>query len=369
MKSAINLIICLFLGLCLVQAVSAADYHVKSIEITPSTGDIVAGDSVTVTAVIQVSEEDDPFPIDDSLEMSTELSEPRWEYYYTIGDVDQGTQPTKGSMRVTLAGWDLSYPNNVYVNVELTGKAPQRSSTEETDVFKLQQLDDDGDTVTNSEYVKTVTVVNTEDKATAIQVREAELAALRTEIDNKLAEGVDTSAAEAKYDDAEAAINSARTAPYATAQTQLENAGSLIIESETLLKESEASLAIDNAQASIDEVEGMITYFKDNRSMGSDARVVAIETQLDNAQTLLTLAKDKHTSEDYDQARIQAANAEQKANLALEDANDLKAEIGEGLSVDVSGFSTYLIIGAVLIVLVVGGIVLYRRHSKWDELG
>jgi hypothetical protein len=369
MKSAINLLICLFLALCLVQVVSAADYDVKNIEVTPSTGDIVAGDTVTVIAVIQVSEDDDPFPISDSLELSTELSEPSWEYFYTIGDVDQGPQPKKGSTRVILSGWDLSYPNDVMVNVELTGKAPQRSSTEETDIFKIQQLDDDGDTIKNSEYVKTVTIVNTEDKAAAIQVRENELEALRTAIDEKAAEGVDTSAAEAKYDEAEAAINSARTAPYATAQTQLETAGTLIEESETLLNESEASMAIADAQARIDEVESMITYFKDNRSMGSDARVVAIETQLDNAQTLLTLAKDKQTSQDYIQARIQAVNAEEKAALALDDANALKAEIGEGLSFDTSGFSTYLIIGAVLLVLVVGGIVLYRRRTKWDELG
>jgi len=369
MKSAINLIICLFLGLCLVQAVSAADYDVEKIEITPSTGDIVAGDAVTVHAIIQVSEKDDPFPTDDSLELTTELSEPRWEYYYTIGTVDQQPQPVKNSMRAILSGWELSYPNDVTVDVMLTGKAPQRSSTEEADVFKVQQLDDDRDPIKNSEYVKTITIVNTEDKTTAIQVRETELGALRTAIDNKAAEGVDTSKAEAKYDEAEAAINSARTSSYTTAQTQLEKAGTLINEAETLLGEAEATMAIADAQERIDEVEGMITYFKDNRSMGRDARVVAIETQLDNAQTLLTLAKDKQTSKDYTQASIQAANAEKKASVARDDANALKEEIGEGLSFDPSGISTYLIIGAVLVVLVVGGIVLYRRHTKWDELG
>jgi hypothetical protein len=369
MKSAINLIICLFLGLCLVQAVSAADYDVEQIGITPSTGDIVAGDTVTVHAVIQVSEDDDPFPGSDSLELTTELSEPKWEYYYTVDSVDQALQPVKSSVRLVISGWELSYPSDVTVDVVLTGKGPQRSSTEEIDAIKIQQLDDDRDPIKNSEYVKSVTIVNTEDKATTIQVREKELAALRTAIDDKAAEGVDTSNAEAKYDEAEAAINSARTSSYTTAQTQLDNAGTLIDEAETLLNEAEATKAIGDAQACIDEVEGMITYFKDNRSMGSDARVMAIETQLDNAQTLLTIAKDKQTSKDYDQACIQAANAEDKANVALADANALKEEIGEGLSFNLSGISTYLIIGVVLVVLVVGGFVLYRRHTKWDELG
>jgi hypothetical protein len=369
MKSAIYLIICLFLGLCLVQAVSAADYDVEKIEITPSTGDIVAGDAVTVHAVLQVSKDDDPFPTDDSLELTTELSEPKWEYYYTIGTVDQALQPAKNSVRLILSGWELSYPNDVTVDVMLTGKAPQRSNTEEADVFKVQQLDDDRDPIKNSGYVKSVTIVNTADKETALKVRETELAALRTAIDEKAAEGVDTSKAEAKYDEAETAINTARTASYATAQTQLENAGNLIDEAEALLAEAEATMAINAAQERIGEVEGMVAYFKDNRSMGSDARVVAIQTQLDNAQTLLTLAKDKQTSKEYTQASIQAANAEEKASVALDDANALKEEIGEGLSLDTSGISTYLIIGAVLIVLAVGGIFLYRRHTKWDELG
>ncbi|MDG6257835.1 MAG: hypothetical protein QCH35_09615 [Methanomicrobiaceae archaeon] len=369
MKSAINLLICVFLVVCLVQAVAAADYTVKKVTVTPSTGDIVAGDTVTVHASIQVSTKDDPFPTDDSLEMTTELSEPRWEYSYTINTVDQAPQPVKNSARVILSGWELSYPNDVTVEVELTGKAPQRSSTEEIDVLKIQQLNSNRDPIKNSEYVKTATIVNTGDKESGIQVRETELSALRTAIDTKTADGVDTSAAEAKYKEAETAINTARTASYTTAQTELEKAGTLIEEGETLLAEAEATMCVSNAQARIDEVEEMITYFKDERNMGRDARVVSIETQLDNAQTLLTLAKDRQTSKDYTQAAVQATNAEEKASAALDAANTLREDIGEGLSLDPSGVTTYLIIGAVLIVLVVGGIVIYRRHTKWDELG
>jgi hypothetical protein len=372
MKSGLKIFLCLLAVFCFVQFVSAVDYDVGTVEITPSSGDLAPGDRVTANIVIILDGDgDETFPGSDSLEAYSDLDDLKWTYSIEVNGV--GMDKTDGKRYLTLTGWELSYPasSDVEINYYLEGKAPEVSASTEKIIFRLRQYDDDNDVVSNGEYLIKRTVVKPEDVEATIQVREQELQALRQGIDERIADGVDVSAAEAKYDLAEAALNKAKSAGAGQAQGYLTEAGTLIEEAEDLLEEAWAQSMIDSAEAKIDQVEELLTYFKDERKMSSDARVVGIGTQLDNAQTLLTLAKDKQSSGDFAQARIQAESAETKAASALNSSLALQEEIGTGgLPIpNLGGLTTYLIGGIVLIIIAVIGIVIYRRRTRWDELG
>jgi hypothetical protein len=373
MKLGPKIFLCLFAAICLVQCVSAENYDVDSIEITPSSGSLSPGDRVTVNALVTLTGTGDvTFSSEHSLEAYTDLDDLTWTYSIKVNG--QGMDKTNGKRYLTLTGWELSYPDEteVEVNYYLEGVAPEVSTSTEKVLFRLRQFDSDDELVKDGEYSVKRTVVDPEDVQTTLDLRETELADLRQNLDDRIAEGVSVTEAEAKYDAAENALNSARTAGAGQAQGFLDQAGTLIDEGEDLLDEAWAQARIDDAQAKIDQVEDLLTYFKDERNMGSDARVVSIETQLDNAQTLLTLAKDKMASDNFGQARVQAENADTKAATALNSSLALQEEIGEGglpIPSIGGGLMTYLIGGVVVIIVAAIGVVIYRRRTRWDELG
>ncbi|MDT8357778.1 MAG: hypothetical protein RQ758_04655 [Methanomicrobiaceae archaeon] len=365
------ILIALVLIAC-VQAVSAAvNYEVDSIEVTPSTGDLVPGDRVTVKCVISLTGAGDAtFPSDHMLEAYTDLDDMKWTYTIKVNGVGQET--TKGGRYLSLTGWVLSYPEETDIQVDyfLEGIAPESATSSKIAIFRLRQIDEDNDMVKNSEYLRERNLVNPEDVKTLIEVREQELSDLQSSIDARAADGVNTASAEEKYLAAKEAITKAKTSSYATAQTHLTTAGTLITEGNALLDQAWTAKVIEDAEYTIGEVDSHLTYFKEERNMASDARVLTISTQLDNANTLLTLAKDKQSTGDYSGARSQATNALDKAEEALNASISLRAEIGEGgLGIDVGGIFPYILIIAVLAIAGIVGYVFYKRYYRWDELG
>jgi hypothetical protein len=373
MKSGLKLFLCLLALLCCVHAVAAVNYEVESVEITPSSGDLSPGDRVTLNAVVTVtSTGDETFPSSHSLEAYTDLDDLKWTYSVKVNG--HGEDIVDGKRYLTMTGWLLAYPSSQEVEIHyyLEGKAPEVVSTGDKTLFRLRQFDNNDNLVSNGEYIVQRTVVDPEDVEATLQIREDELEELRESIDARMAEGVNVSPAEEKYTAAESALNSAKTAGPGQAQSYLTQTATLIGEAEDLLDEAWSQARIDAAQSTISEVEDHLTYFKEERGMGSDARVVGIETQLDNAQTLLTLAKDKEASGDYAQARVQADNAVTKASAALNSSVTLREEIGEGgLPIPSFGGSTmtYVLIAVGVLIIGAVGVILYRRHNRWDELG
>jgi hypothetical protein len=371
MKKGI-LFLFLVLSICFVQPVyAAADYEVDTYEVIPS-GDLSPGESVNVRCIISLTGEDETFPMGHELEAYTELDDIRWEYAITVNGM--GVPVSAGSRYLTIIGWNLAYPEDTDVEVEflLEGTVPSVSATTTKTIFRLQQFDSDGDLVKNGEYLKEQVAVNPAEIEATLAVRESELSQLRESLDDLSAKGVNTVAAEEKYDASEDAILKVKTSSDANALSYLTNAGTYMDEAEELLDEAWAQKTIDDAEFTLNQADEHLTYFKVNRSMGADARVISIKSQMDNANTILTLAKDKQTSGEYNSARIQAEEALEKASVALNDSLTLRDEIGEGgfgFGFDLGGSMVYLIIGAVLVVAGVVGVYLYRRKTKWDELG
>jgi hypothetical protein len=370
-RSWFYILIALVIIAC-VQVVSAAvNYEVDSIEVTPSTGDLVPGDRVTVKCVVSLVESGETtFPSDHTLEAYSDLDDMKWTY--TIKIDGHGQETTKGGRYLSLGGWTLSYPEDTDVQVDylLEGTAPESATSSKIAIFRLRQIDEEDDVVKNSEYLRERNLVNPEDIQTLIGVREQELESLQSDIDARAADGVNTATAEEKYLAAKESITKAKTSSYATAQTHLSTAGTLITEGNALLDQAWTAKIIEDAEYTIGEVDSHLTYFKEERNMVSDVRVLTISTQLDNANTLLTLAKDKQSTGDYSGARSQATNALNKAEEALNASVSLRAEIGEGgLGIDLGGLFPYILIIAVLAIAGVAGYFFYKRYYRWDELG
>jgi hypothetical protein len=288
MRSAIKVLIGLLAVFCLIQAASAAvNYKITGTpDVNPSSGDLSPGQRVTASVVLTLQDYGEySFPGDHALVLYTDLDDPVWTYYIEVGG--HSDQPrTKSARNLPLDGFDLSYSadTDVSVMVAIEGKAPTVTATQEKIVIRIRQLDKDDDVVDDSEYMIKRTVVNPQDVQANIATAQTRLNALKTSIDEKLAAGIDTTAAQAKYDEAKAAINRASsTSDFAAAKADLTTAQNAIAAAETALVQAEAQKEINDAQSAINQIDGIITYFEVNRSMGTDQRVMNLKTQRDLA--------------------------------------------------------------------------------------
>ena len=128
--------------------------------------------------------------------------------------------------------------------------------------------------VSGAEVIKKRFVVNPSEITSVVDVARADFASFRTAIDEMTASGSNTDEAEAKYRDAGTAIQNAETSVAASKFTEAQgyaaNAETLITQGRGLLDKASAEKTVLDAQHSWDKTDEIITYFKVNRSMGSD---------------------------------------------------------------------------------------------------
>ncbi|MDK2974404.1 MAG: hypothetical protein PWP08_775 [Methanofollis sp.] len=373
MRSAIKIIIWLFAVFCLIQAASASvNYKVTGTpDVNPASGDLSPGESVTVNVVLDLVDSGSyTFPEDHRLALYTELSNPVWRYYIEVGGHSDQPRALKG-YSPQIDGFILSYPEDtdVSVRIALSGDAPTATATQDKVLLRIRQIDDDDDVVDDSEYIIKRTVVNPQDVQADLAATQASLTELKASIDEQLAAGVDTTAAQAKYDAAKAAINSASaTSDFAAAKNYLTTAKTAIAAATAALSQAEAQKEIDDAQTAINQIDGIITYFEVNRSMGTDQRVLNLKTQRDLAAQALSAANDQMSAGNYEAAAVKGADASEKAQSTLTLATQLREEIGGGFSLNLGSLPLYIGVG-VLIVVIIVGIIYIRKKKRWDELG
>ncbi len=362
MRTLNRAIILLLALLCVTQVASALT--VKTIDITPASGALEPGQQVQAHYTIDYIMNDNNLN-DEEIYFHTELQKPIWKFnLYRDGITTPINAPPGFATRVT--EFELYYgDSDVELDVTLTGTVPS-TTTGEVEIVKIEHLKSSN---VQDDYVATREVLNPEEVANQLATREKQLSDLKADIDQKAAEGVDVTAATAKYNDAANALESAETASAAQAATLLATAKTRIDEATSLLDKAWAEKDIGDAAAVIGQVDDLITYFKDNRSMGSDTRVVAIITQRESAVQYYTTASDELGKGNYAAARTKAADAENKATEAYNDAVALQKEIGEGFSLNFGGSLLYIGVGIILVLVVVAGIFVYRKRGKWDELG
>jgi len=369
-KLIILAVIALFL--C-IPAVSA--FSIEGMTIDPS-GALTPNTAVTVSFKVGFSaSSDNTFPSGSDLVMTTELTNPKWTYTLILDDVENPRNPV-GGKTLDLSGFELSYPSSVdeAIRVTLEGTAPTVDATTDKVLVNIKEIDTNGNTVASSMVNKTAKVINTGDVASAIAAKNANLQTLRSHIDEKSAIGIDTSESEAQYNEASAQIATAQAQPatgYETALNALTAAQAAIDASETALDRSWAESEVTNAQVPINNVDSVIAWFRGNSSTASDAQLAAIVAKREVAVNYISNANDAISSGNFEQARTKASEAFAKGNESYTDALARQKELSSGWILPIPKIpgGIFLIIGVIVVVLAVVGFIIYRKRSRWDELG
>ncbi|MDN7025388.1 hypothetical protein FGU65_10860 [Methanoculleus sp. FWC-SCC1] len=365
MRGLHRAIILLLALVCVAQAASA--FTIKTETITPASGPLEPGQQVTAHYTIDyamLTTTGSNSGDDEEFVFHTELQNPVWKFTIYRDGVAI-TSFTRGGFAPKVTEFELDYGGNAELDLQFSGTVPS-TTTGTVEVIKIEHVRSSN---VEDTHVVTRDVVSQADVQNQLTLRENQLADLKANIDQRAADGVDVSAAQAKYTEAAQAIDSAKVAGAAQAATLLATAKTNMDEATTLLDKAWAEKDVGDAAAVISQVDELITYFKDNRSMGSDARVVAIITQRESAVQYYTTASDELGKANYAAARTKAVDAENKATEAYNDATALQKEIGEGFSFNFGSSLLYIGAGIVLVLIVVGAVFVYRKRGKWDELG
>jgi hypothetical protein len=375
---AVTLIFC-------IQAVSA--FGVSSINVDP-TGSLVPGTPVIVTFKVDMSASgEETFPNGDELQMSTDLDKPKWSYSLVLDGVD-AVQPSNTGRVLSVSGWVLSYPSSVEESLKVTleGTAPTVTQTTNKTLIRIAEYDSHANLISSTVVERTTTVVNIADVQKRIADMESALSTYRSHIDEKSAMGIDTAGAEAKYSEADQKIKSAKSRPsnqYLQAFADLDAAQKAVDDGEVALDRAWAESEVDNANAPIANADTIIAWFRANASTKDDAQLATIMTKREVAVSYLTTANDEISNGNYKQARVKAQDAFNKANESYTDALRRQHEIETGGPIDTifkilfgwiklpSGLNKLIIPIIVVVIIVVGivGFIIYRKRSRWDELG
>jgi len=382
MKRFNIILIAIIAFLCLVQAVAALT-TVGGITTSPSqvntlkTGDIVSEVSGTLKLPPSGGL---TFPVDDKLEFYTQLDNAKWSVIIVQNGIDNPAMTFNGK-HATIGGFMLSYPASGSKGVELNvkfsmtgGVVPSSFTSGDIILVRALELDSSSNQV-GAPVFKNGTVINPEAMRATLNNVKAKLVTLKADIDAKEALGVDTTAARAKYQAASSALDTAATniiSSPTTVQSLLDTATSNINNANAALDQAWAQESLNLVKVKIASVEGLIKEFTVNRSLKlSDSRLVPITNKFDLAVTSKNDAQVSFDQGTYTTARSDASEALGYANDAWNLSVDLKTELDKGFSLpglpDLGAFLPILLVAAV--VLIIAGIIIYRKKTQWDELG
>jgi hypothetical protein len=350
----------------------ASAFSVGSISIDPS-GSLIPGTPVTVSYKVDAV----GFPSGDDLQFYTDLDSPKWTYSIIVNGIEN-LRPSTGGKTLTVIGYELSYKSGdlVEVRVTLEGKTPAVTETTDKTIIRIQEMATTGAAITTTKVERTAKVINTAEVPKVIAERDTELQTYRTHIDEKAVLGIDTSAAEAKYNEAKQKIDSARARPttqYAEALADLTVVQTIINDGEKSLDKAWAEKEVAAAQLPINNADGVIAWFKGNKTTAEDPQLSAIVAKREVAVGYISTANDQIASGEYSQARSKAQEAYTKGNESYNDALVRQKTLMSGWSfslpqIPIPG-GIFIVIGVVVVILVAVGIVIYRKRSRWDELG
>ena len=310
--------------------------------------------------------------------MYTQLKSPQWSYIINVNG--NPTSPTtSASATVDVSSYLLTYKSgdDVTVGVTLSGTVPTVTQTSNQTLIQIYEDDSNGNQI-GTPYTQTALVVNPNDVTTAIANANSQLSQLKTDIDEKTALGIDTSAAETQYNTAQSQINQAQSLPstqYTDALNDLTTATSTIANGETLLDKSWAESEIATAQGPVNNVDALIAYFQGNSSTANDARLSTVITEREIAVSYISAATDFVTNGNYASARSKAEQAYTEGNQSYNDALTFQAAVEAtwnpfaGLGSLFSSNVLFIVVGVIAVVLIIVGIIIYRKRSRWDELG
>jgi hypothetical protein len=368
MKGLLKWTVLLLLLIVCMQTVSAIS--VSSVTIDPS-GSLTPATPVTAQFKIETGS----FPSGGEVRLFTELDKPAWTYTIIVNGIEN-LRPVMGGRTLSINGFELAYKpsDEVSVRVTLEGEAPAVTQTSNKTVIRITEYDASGRAVTSSQVEKTALVINTGEVSSTIASADADLQVYRTHIDEKAALGIDTSAAELKYNEAQAKVDSARSRSsnqYAEALADITASAAAIKEGESALDKAWAEYEVEAAQVPITNVDAIIGWFKGNSSTANDQQLPTIITKREVAVSYVSTANDDIAEGNFVQARQKAQDAFLKGNESYTDALVRQKQLMSGFSLPIPKINStvMIILGVIAVILVVVGVIIYRRQSRWDELG
>ena len=386
MKPVSFLCICIAFVIAIFCGAVTADIGVGVVDIKPA-GDLESG----VTEVVADFTIDfypsggETMAANENIRLTTELENPSWGITLILDGVESKrfASPirTGDYSTVELTAWEFGYrTNDEKVHVQLTGKAPQVTGSKEIMVVNVDLVDSSGRSLNEAKRAMKF-VLNPNELQGEVSAASSRLSKLQSDIDAAAAKGIGVSAADAKYDEAQAAITSANAATYADAQVYLQNADTFIDDAYSLLDKATAESDMVEVQATIDAVDEWITYFQDN-GYTTDSRLAPIVTKREFASEDYADAKLAFDKQDYSTARENAQSAQTRASDALAASQDLFAEIdGGGAAVTAtetpieggnttsgeetegSLVGTLLRVGGLIVILIVLCVLVYLRYG------
>jgi hypothetical protein len=378
MKSLSVILLCSVLFLCLVQVGAALTYE-GSITTSPSQlnalkpGDIVS--EVSGTIVLPASG-DQTFALDDTLDFYTQLDNAKWAITVVINGVDNPAR-TLGGKHATVLGMDLAYISSKYdikVKFSMTdGVVPASFNSGDIILVRALEIDTHSDQVGAAVY-KNGTVINPKAQEANLTSMKGKLAELKSAITEKSNMNVDVTAAQAKYQIASDNLDTATTdiiSSPSDVQSHLDTASAAINDASAALDQAWAQQSLDAAKVKIASVEGLIKEFTVNQSLKlSDSRLVPITNKFDLAVKSKNDAQIFFDQGKYDTTRSDANQALGYANDAWNLSLSLKTELGQGFSLGLPDLGAFLpILLVVAVVLIIAGVIIYRKKTQWDELG
>jgi len=356
----------LIVGISLVSAVTVSDPVINP------TGDLTAGTNVSVSFKIDMTPAGGlTFPEDNTLQIFTDLNSPQWTSTL-IRDGVEHPQPASSSRSIYLSGWVLSYPSSVQesLRVTLQGMVPSVTKSMNKTIVLVQELDGNNAIIPASITTRERIIVNPTDISQSIALRESDLHLFRTHIDNFAQMGVNTTAAEQKFANAQNLILTAKTANFAAAQVALNSATGQIDDGEKLLDRASAERDINNAKVPISQTNDLIVFFTVNKSITNDPRLAVVIAKKESAEQYLSSAQDLFNMENYAFSRVKAKAAFDKGNESLTDAINFKLALTGGTN---GGnwltINNLIIIGVVVVIIIAGiaGYFLMRKKNRWEE--
>jgi hypothetical protein len=366
------IILAIFLIFC-VQAVSA--YSIASMSITPS-GSLVPSTPVKVAFKINNAGNGPDSP---DLLLSTDLSNAVWTYSIIVDGVET-PEPVQSGQSLDITGFLISYKTSQEVDaqISLAGVAPSVTETMNKTIISVAELDTSGSVVAGSAYSVTTQVVNTAEVTQAITAAKSNLQAFQSLIAENTTSGIDTSASQTFYNTANQDINSAAQLPsaqYTEAYNDLTAAQNAINAGETALDKAWAENIVANAQVPINNVDTIIAWFKGNTSTANDQQLSSIVAQREVAVSYLSTATQDISNGNFEEARTQAQDAFAQGNESYTNALAEQYKVMHGVDplAFISGIIgsgvTIIVVGVVVVVLIIVGVIIYRKRSRWDELG
>ncbi len=363
---SLGIVLFLIIGIQIASAVTVSNPVINP------TGDLTAGTNVSASFKIDMTPSGtDTFPKDNTLQVFTDLNNAKWTVTLVKNGIDQPA-PQEFGRSIYLSGWILSYPSSIQesLRISLEGSVPSVTKSMNRTIVLVQQLDGNNALIPASIVTYERVIVNPTDVVQNIAVREADLSSFRTDINAQAMKGINTTAAEQKYSAAQAAIQSAKSADFATAQASLNTATGLIDDGEKLLDMAWAEKELENARAPITKTNDLILYFTVNKSITNDPRLAIIIAKKESAEQYLSSARDLHTMGNYAFSRVKAKEAFDKGNESLTDAINLKLALAKTGGSSGAGWlntTTLIIAGVIVVIIAVAAYFLLRKKNRWEE--